>query len=74
MNVFIILNYDINRFKVWNQFNISAASGKIEKGEESNLDEMRPRREEERKREGGEERRAQLSSQSLIPSVNSFPS
>ena len=57
MNVFIILNYDINRFKVWNQFNISAASGKIEKGEESNLDEMRPRREEERKREGGEERR-----------------
>ena len=51
MNVFIILNYDINRFKVWNQFNISAASGKIEKGEESNLAEMRPRREEKRKEE-----------------------
>ena len=68
MNVFIILNYDINRFKVRNQFNISAASGKIEKGEESNLDEMRPRREEKRNRKEkrGEGALLELRQDSLI--------
>ena len=37
--------------QTWKQFNISSASRKIEKGEESNLAEMRPRREEKRKEE-----------------------